>query len=275
MRLLTQNKITLLLIILLSIGLTLSCSKEYDLEDGEYYVDGSWNFTDCKIETPSDTYNYPLTPDSPDWANYSIKEIWQIDQLPENVIDHISTVGLIETCLTFPYYGDIGLSSTGSYQYGFDYMVNNFNGFRELLKRNNTPDLIYERYKFMTPSCIDNNWPSFIGRGKSIRMSFMAVEIVLAQYRILAKFNSDQLTEIAREALTKYDQKNAARYSLGNLQFTLVICGRILKILNYQPFINELEGNDHLNHFLDQVGLINIESLELIRIHTENFLKGL
>ncbi len=270
MRSLYQNKITRILITLfLIIGLPLNCGKEDDLEE-------SWNFTDCIIEIPSDTYNYPLTPDSQNWSDYSIKEIWQINQLPKDVIDHISTVGLIETCLTFPYYCDIGMIEY--HQDGFDYMVNNFNGFRELLKRNNTAILIYERYQFMTTSCIDNNWPSFIGRGKSLGMSFIAVEMILAQYTILEKFNSDQLSEIANEALIKFDQKMAVERtrSIWNIKFTLVICGRILKILNYQPLINELEGNNYLSHFLDQVDLMgNTESLELIKIHTENFLKGL
>ena len=238
-------------------GLTLNCSKEY-------YVDGSWDFLDCNIEVPSDAYNYPLTPKSPDWADYSIKEIWQIDQLPENVIDHISTVGLIETCLTFPYYIDILL--TDSPQYGFDFMVNNLNGFRELFQRNNAGNLIYERYKFMTPSC--SNYSS---------LSFIYIEMLLAQYKILEKFNSDQLTEIVNETLIKSDQKIATERtnSLYNIQFTLVICGRILEILNYQPFINELEGNNSLNHFLDHVSLVNIESLDLIKLHAENFLNGL
>lgn len=269
MRLVYKHKIVSILTkLLLVIVLSLGCDKEH-------YLEGSWTFSGCNIEVPYDTYKYPLTPYSPDWANYSIEKIWQINQLPKEVINRISTVGLIETCLTFPYYIDLVLID--HHQYAFDYMVTHFNGFSELLKRTNTANLIYERYQFMKVSCTDNNWPTFLNRGTSIGQSFIIVEMILAQYAILEKFSSDQLSEILEEALNKYNQKVSVELTRStlNIKFTLAICGRILKILNYHPFIKELEANNNLSHFLDQIDLIdNDESLEIIKIYVQDFLNS-
>lgn len=215
-----------------------------------------------------------MTPESPDWINFSQQEIWQMNQLPNEIIETISLPGLLETCLTFPFYGDIGLVDYP--QDGFDYMVNHFNGLFELLNKQSCSIEIFDRYKSMSPLCEYNNYPSFLGRGGSIGMSFIAIEMLLAQYSVLDQFEPEQLKAIAKEALLKYDQKllNSSTKSIMNIEYTLLICGRILKSDNYQPFITELNNNVQLELFLDKVFLRSIEIIEIIHSNTISYIEN-
>jgi hypothetical protein len=227
----------------------------------------------CLIDIPSDTYNYPMTPENSEWQNYNPSEIFDINQLPDDIIENISTQGLLETCLTFPYYGDIGL--TEYHQNAFDIIINNFNGFREFLDRPDASTVIFDRYQKMSGFCNHNNYPDFLGRGKSIGMSYIAIEMMLAQYIFLNHLNSDQLKEIANEAISTYNRKiqNEATNSIFNTKFTLVICGRILKIENYQPFVAELNSSNTLQRFLDQVYIENFEPLDKVLAYTMDYVK--
>ena len=55
-------------------------------------------------------------------------------QIPDAVLESISTAGLLETCLEYPYLIEIFFSN--DYKYGFETgLVAGFNGYRELLKR--------------------------------------------------------------------------------------------------------------------------------------------
>ena len=257
MRMKTQS--TLLFFLVFSI--LVSCTDQNDDKDI------------CIIKIPSDTYIFPMTPYSSEWSNLDQEEIWEINQLPYSIIESISTEGLLETCITFPYYGDIGLFDY--HQNAFDYFISNFNGIYELINRDNSSNIIFERYQSMHPSCVNNNYPDFLGRGESVGMSFVSIEMILAQYSVLSRFESYQLKVLAKEALSKHDQKmsNESTNTIFNLKFTLVICGRILEVENYQPFITELNNNIELEQFINQVFVGDVESLEIIKINTMNYIE--
>ena len=75
-----------------------------------------------------------------DWERPNIiQERLAALQIPDDILAKISTEGLLETCLAFPYLIDILHSN--DYQQGFNGLVEKFNGFREILKRS---DLIVE-----------------------------------------------------------------------------------------------------------------------------------
>lgn len=259
-----RMKTPIIYILLLILIISFSCNDENDTNYTNY---------NCTIEIPADTYIFPMTPASPEWSNFYPREIWEINQLPDSIIENISTEGLFETCLTFPYYSDIGLADY--HQYGFDHYVDNFNGIFEFLNRDNSSNIIFERYKSMHLPCDNNNYPDFTGRGQWIGSAFIGVEMILAQYIVLNRFDSEQLKLIATEALLKHDEKisDESTYSIFNIKFTLVLCGRILEIENYQPFITELNTNENLELFLAEVYLNgNVESLEIIRTNTLNYI---
>ena len=82
-----------------------------------------------------DTYNFPFKQEDKEWIQFeSVAKRITALQIPDTILSVISTEGLLETCLKFPYLTDIMFCE--NYQKGFEALTLEFNGFQELLKRN-------------------------------------------------------------------------------------------------------------------------------------------
>jgi hypothetical protein len=226
----------------------------------------------CYLAKPQDSYDYPIKPGTPEWEQLdNSDEMDSVLQIPKNVLDNISTEGLIETVLNYPRFGD--LYSIDDYQFAFDQMKNHYNGFQGLFNRNDAAMKLYDRYKEMYPGCVKNNWPSINGPGSSSSFSFAFIEILLAQYNILSQFNNEQIRILLREAISKYNEKNAHDFSVFSKKHTILITGRILYMSNYSPFIEEYSKNYFVKDFIDKVVLNNnFETLDLVLDYAEKYL---
>ena len=86
-----------------------------------------------------DKYEFPDISAMNDWASPDIIQRRKAAlQIPEGVLASISTAGLLETCLEYPY--NLNMFSINDYQQGFNALTAQFDGYRELLKRS---DLVY------------------------------------------------------------------------------------------------------------------------------------
>jgi hypothetical protein len=79
-------------------------------------------------------YNFPVKPGTPEWGKLnSYQEMIEVCRVPEKLLSTMNTGDLLETCLNHPFKGNIYLySSIGE---GFQAMVNTFNVFEEIVKR--------------------------------------------------------------------------------------------------------------------------------------------
>ena len=94
----------------------------------------------------TDAFEFPVKPGTPEWKELKTSAEIRADlQIPDNILSNISTAGLVETCLNYPLIGDI--ICYNSYQQGFDAVFNNFNGYREMIKRPEVGSLLIEFYK--------------------------------------------------------------------------------------------------------------------------------
>ena len=97
----------------------------------------------------NDVYEFPIKQGSKEWKKFeSVKERVTALQIPDNILSNISTEGLLETCLNFPYLIDILFYD--SYQQGFEALMSGFNGFPELLKRRDLTNVLLEKYNQLT-----------------------------------------------------------------------------------------------------------------------------
>ena len=108
--------------------LILGCSK-HEIEDDYYKSNAQVDYTPWAVE---DAYIFPELPQ--EWAPpYETKEKrYAALQIPEDILVKMSTEGLLETCLTWPYWIDLHVTLP-DYQSAFEYMVRRFNGYPELL----------------------------------------------------------------------------------------------------------------------------------------------
>ena len=99
------------------------------------------------METAGDAYEFPITPEKTpeEWGKLrSIKKKLEVCQVPEEILETMSTEGLIETCLSYPLFSNMMYQN--SLQDGFCQLVDGFNGLRELLSREDGAPLLLQKY---------------------------------------------------------------------------------------------------------------------------------
>jgi len=78
----------------------------------------------------NDVYDFPVKQGTKEWGQFeTIEKRIAALQIPDTVLTTISTEGLLETCLEFPYLTDILFCD--NYQLGFNALMAEFNGYRD------------------------------------------------------------------------------------------------------------------------------------------------
>lgn len=241
------------------IALLLSCEEEI-------------NQSVCEIQKSKDVYEYPIKPGSNEWKQLnSSKEKISVCQIPEDILIDMSTDGLIESVLNNPLFGEIYL---GVYpQHGFNLFYNNFNGVQALLQRKDVAAKLLDRYNQMSPSCSKNNWPSLNGAGSNNNYAFSFIEILIAQHLVLKQVVDNQETTIfLQRVINKYEDKIINNYSIVGLEYSMLICGRIMYLSNHASFIEEY-NNEDINWFVDSAFAVDMNTLNIIYDYVNKFLE--
>ncbi len=94
-------------------------------------------------------YTYQITPDSNEWATYKQKnDILVKLQIPESKLSIITTDALLLTVLDYPYILDYNVFNNLEDAYNTFYA--DFNGFRELMSRNDLTEKLIKKYNSTT-----------------------------------------------------------------------------------------------------------------------------
>lgn len=168
-----------------------------------------------------DAYHFPVTPGTAEWKR--LGNPLAACQIPEDTLKKISTKGLMETTLNYPFFEGL-FSGYNCVQDGFDYMHKNFNGVRELLGREDAGRVLLAQYR------------AFI--------SDKEIEILLAQPAILNTFTEPQRREALQLAVSRYKHGKtiATCRRCGGME-TELLMGRILVAAKYAPFIGQLDNS--------------------------------
>ena len=82
---------------------------------------------------PTDAYDFPIKPGTPEWAALkSHEEMLQVCQVPESILQEMSTEGLIETCLNYPLYWE--WLAYSNLQQGFETVASRFSPVLDCLE---------------------------------------------------------------------------------------------------------------------------------------------
>ena len=91
-----------------------------------------------------DEYEFPIKQGTKEWEQFEkIEDRIAALQIPDVVLKKLSTESLLETCLKFPYLTDIFFYD--NYQLGFEALMNEFNGFQELIKRSDLINVLIKK----------------------------------------------------------------------------------------------------------------------------------
>jgi len=228
--------------------------------------------TNLLAQDPVAIWDYPIKPGSEEWK--SLPEF--IDRLgllniPADKLELITTDQLVKICLDYPYFGLI--FTRNSLQQGYEFIRNNFNGFRELEGRLDAARYILEEYEKMNPAgFVPESSPTEIGEYMA---QFTFIELLLAQYPILNSIDEDTKARIIEETLEKFKGKAGIKsYGIVGLSTTAFVMGRIIYGLdnNFPNLTNEerLEIKELLNNCSEK----RYELLEIIVKETDNYIRN-
>ncbi|MDR0603929.1 MAG: hypothetical protein LBG80_06470 [Bacteroidales bacterium] len=137
-----------------------------------------------------DVYDFPIKQGSKEWVKIeSVEKRIAILQVPDVILSSISTEGLLETCLTFPYLTDILFCD--NYQQGFEALVTEFNGFQELLKRQDLINTLLKKYKSLSTNLTAFQSQNNVEQGRFIFRHFV-LEFMLAQDVVVKNLSLEQ-----------------------------------------------------------------------------------
>lgn len=164
-----------------------------------------------EMETAGDAYEFPITPQKTpeEWRELrSIKRKLEVCQIPEEILETMSTEGLIETCLAYPLFSNMMYQN--SLQDGFCQLVEGFNGLRELLSREDAAPLLLQKYLELSLDNVKN-----VDEFGSIRLIYF--EFMLANPQVMGKFSEvekDALLDRAMKLVALKSQRYAETFSI-------------------------------------------------------------
>lgn len=155
-----------------------------------------------QLEQPK--WDYPVKPGSEEWKELkNQKERVAICQIPDEILQHISTSELMEICFKYPLIYDALTFHT--IQFGIDQLRINFNGVNELIKRDNIVDLLITRYSNFYPKGYNKNWTN-VQKGY-YSLDITLTELLLSQDDVISQMTLPQKKELVKQLLQKQSEK--------------------------------------------------------------------
>ena len=229
----------------------------------------------CKKKDPCDdlvngVYQFPELPEKHDWTREEIDEFWD---LPEDVCNCITTVGLIETCLNYP---NLRLIMAGSNpQSGYEGLVKaRFRGIRELETRPDRGIYLLKKYQTIDPLGYDPTWePVEIG---AYNFSIYYFEIIFSQYANLETLTNEEKIKLIETTIVVYEKMKGdlESYSFFGLECTTALAGRLMYLNNYSPFEEAYNDNWLVRELIDFYGPVNPETVEFVYNLSKEFLQN-
>jgi hypothetical protein len=203
-------------------------------------------FSQTKIK---DVYEFPIKPETEEWRQFeTIEKRIVALQIPDAVIITISTEGLLEICLNFPYLTDIFFCD--NYQLGFEAIMKEFNGFRELFKRNNLTNVLLEKYQTLIKDAKSLRLQKEIEQGRFTFRHFV-LEFILSQDVVFKNLNTEQERQLFLLSIehNKIKQDYSDIFSnLNDLPRILLYAKKIMTDPNYK--FESIEQKKTLSDFI-------------------------
>lgn len=163
------------------------------------------------------------------WRTFqNIEEMRAACQVPENILKSMSTDNLIQTCMLYPLYGNY-LAYNNELS-GIKAIINGFNGFAELQKRENAADRLITYYEEIDIGNIAKNTiaRSTIKNELSI-LHIEYLELILSSEFIPSIYVEPNISRLEKARYTKYEDKlqYSTTYSLQSIKKSLLLGAQI------------------------------------------------
>jgi len=152
----------------------------------------------------SGAYDYPIKPGTDEWKAFgSHEEMLKACQIPEEILQRMSTTALVETVLNYPLLGDWWAYDT--FEIGIESVRKQFDGLSELLSRNDVGVGLIALYQTMDPRTIDVNSP--IAEQAEYYFRLLNIELLLSQDSVISNLSTTDLQNLISQARIIYELK--------------------------------------------------------------------
>lgn len=149
-------------------------------------------------------WDYPVKPGTDVWKSLKNNaEKVEACQVPNGVLTAMDTQELINVCLDYPLLPDIFAFS--NIKDGFKKFESDFNGFGELLKRDDVAKELLKKYKSLDPNAIPAN-ETILEKGNYV-LSMSFLELFVSHPLMVGKIDTNGKKEIIKELLLKKEKK--------------------------------------------------------------------
>lgn len=218
-----------------------------------------------KIEIP---YDFPVKPNTEEWKKLKTgKQMLEVCQIPENILEKITTKALVETCMNYPLFGDF-IYTNNEFE-GINWIINNFNGLKELRKRNNGTSELIRIYEKMNTSSVRSSDENGVDN-PILRQQY--IELLLSSDILFNQLNNDERIQLLEISMDKYNEKlrNSNIYGLSSIKKSLFIAAKVYNKQNAEA--QPTENNKIVRSFIENINTISPTELsEVSRILMESY----
>ena len=208
------KKISLFATLILTIAMILTIAIFSTLSLSSLTVAGS-NINVRTEFSENEKYTYPIQPGTEEWASLDHGERVIACQIPEEVLEKMSTTELAAAVLDYPCFDDMVFYS--SYQSGFEVVKDHFNGLQELLRREDLTENLLNIYRGT-----DVNQLLSLDEEQMFdeTLKLLFLETLLAQPEVRDSASEDQLNEISSIAEFNYNFQKDNEESIAPLSLS-------------------------------------------------------
>jgi len=200
-----------------------------------------------------------------------LDEIKAAEQIPKATLSIMPTEELIQEYLNSRYPGYLLIYN--DIHAAFEREYNDFNGLRELVKREDAGQKLIEFYQSMDPSTYDVNWEP-VKKG-AFTFSFVFIEVLLSHENILDKLKKSEIKILLNELLKKNELKihHPEIFSIFGIQYNAFSIARLLESKGKDNGISmDLSESPGVRHLLKTGRLQNNEVLNFVIQKAKEFL---
>jgi len=177
----------------------------------------------------ADAYVFPVRPGIAEWAALrSYTEKVQVCQIPEHLLERMSTRGLVETCLHYPLL--LVLVTSNSPADGIEYLLSSFNGLQALLQRNDAGLALLEYYQTMR---IETMYST-----EDYYCRFVLIELLLTRKEVLSQLSRSNQASLFQESLRVFRGKQNLLGTVPFLNSSAFIMATIMEQAQF-PLLKE------------------------------------
>lgn len=160
-------------------------------------------------------YTYPVHPGTEDWEQLDHGERVLACQIPDEVLEQMTTEELAKVVLKYPCFIDMIFYDT--YQEGFEVVRNNFNGLQALLKREDLAEGLLKIYR-------ETNIKQILSLNENQifdkTLDLLYLETLIAQPEVRDSASEEQLNEINSIAELNFDFQRDNQESIPSISLS-------------------------------------------------------